>query len=224
MAIAMALNGGLGVIHRNCPLTRQLEMVKKVKRARSFIIENVATVSPDLTVKEAEEKMEQMGISGFVVVDAHKKGFGHCLPEGICPFEAGFPGTVEDIMTKDPVCLPSNISHEEALAKLYEIRKEKIPLVDDNGVLTGLITKKDLKPNYPYSATDSKGRLVCALGCSPFLPKNQNKVRLLKEISSYVDIMFTDVAAFYKEMDMQGAKQLMELLDSKFVVGNIGTL
>ena len=126
-------------------------------------------------------------------------------------------------MTKDPVCLPSNISREEALAKLYEIRKEKIPLVDDDGVLTGLITKKDLKPNYPYSATDSKGRLVCALGCSPFLPKDQNKVRLLKEISSYVDIMFTDVAAFYKEMDMQGAKQLMELLDSKFVVGNIGT-
>ena len=137
--------------------------------------------------------------------------------------KSGFPGTVEDIMTKDPVCLPSNISREEALAKLYEIRKEKIPLVDDDGVLTGLITKKDLKPNYPYSATDSKGRLVCALGCSPFLPKDQNKVRLLKEISSYVDIMFTDVAAFYKEMDMQGAKQLMELLDSKFVVGNIGT-
>ncbi len=145
------------------------------------------------------------------------------LPEGICHLKSGFPGTVEDIMTKDPVCLPSNISREEALAKLYEIRKEKIPLVDDDGVLTGLITKKDLKPNYPYSATDSKGRLVCALGCSPFLPKDQNKVRLLKEISSYVDIMFTDVAAFYKEMDMQGAKQLMELLDSKFVVGNIGT-
>ncbi len=82
MAIAMALNGGLGVIYRNCPLTRQLEMVKKVKRARSFIIEDVATVSPDLTVKEAEEKMEQMGISGFVVVDAHKERFGHCYQKG----------------------------------------------------------------------------------------------------------------------------------------------
>ena len=89
MAIAMALNGGLGVIHRNCPLTRQLEMVKKVKRARSFIIENVATVSPDLTVKEAEEKMEQMGISGFVVVDAHKKGFGIVTRRDM-PFEARF--------------------------------------------------------------------------------------------------------------------------------------
>jgi IMP dehydrogenase len=222
MAISMALNGGLGVIHRNCSYARQLEMVKKVKRARSFIIEDVATVSPDLSVREVEEKMNRMGISGFVVVDAKKKVLGIVTRRDL-PFEQGYPGNVEDIMTKNPVCLPSNVSREQALAKLWEIRKEKIPLVDSEGLLTGLITKKDLKPNYPHSATDSKGRLLCALGCSPFLPKDPAKAKVLKEISGYVDILFTDVAAFDKKIDIDGTKTLMDTLDSKFVVGNIGT-
>lgn len=222
MAIQMALFGGLGVLHRNCPYERQLDMVKKVKRARSFIIDDVATVSPEVTVREIEEKMQRMGISGFVVVDAKKKVLGIVTRRDL-PFDPDFEGRASDIMTKNPVCLPANVSREEALAKLYEIRKEKIPLVDADGVLVGLITKKDLKPNYPNSATDAKGRLLCALACSPFMPKNPEKMRVLKEISNHVDIFFTDVAAVYKMTDLNGIKQLMDTLDCKFVIGNIGT-
>jgi IMP dehydrogenase len=222
MAINMALNGGLGVIHRNCSYNKQLTMVKKVKRARSFIIDDVATVSPNTSIQEVETKMERMGISGFVVVDKKKKVIGIVTKRDL-PFDKDSEGTVDKIMTKEPICLPANISREEALLKLYEIRKEKIPLVDSEGILSGLITKKDLKPNYPHSSKDSKGRLLVGLGCSPFLPTGEEHKKILKEISTYTDIFFTDVAEFYKKGDIEGARSLMDYLDVKFVLGNIGT-
>ncbi len=221
MAIAMALHGGLGVIHRNCSYERQLEMVKKVKRARNYIIEDVYTVSPDTTILKLTNLMRLKGISGFPVVDENRKVLG-IVTERDIPFES-LDGVVSDIMTKNPDCLPPDISREDALQKMYEIRKEKIPLVDDSGKLAGLVTKKDLKPNFPYSSKDDKGRLLCGLGCSPFLPKSSEKMQTLKEIDEYVDIFFTDVAEFYKKIDMDGVKAMMEELDSYFVLGNIGT-
>ena len=222
MAIQFALYGGLGVIHRNCNYEKQLRMVKKVKRARSFIIDDVATVPPGMSVKDAEAKMKQMGISGLVVVDSKNKVIGIITKRDL-PFDPGFDGTVDNVMTKDPICLPSTVSREDALAKLYEIRKEKIPLVDSAGLLAGLITKKDLKPNYPNSSKDDKGRLLVGLGCSPFLPKLDSDLNLLKDIARYTDIMVTDVAEFHKVDDFRGAKAMMELLDSKFILGNVGS-
>ncbi len=222
MAIAIAREGGLGVLHRNCTYDRQLKMVKKVKRARSFIIEDVATVHPDMTIREANAKMKEMGISGFPVIDQKQKVVGIVTSRDI-PFDPDVEGTIESVMTKNPVCLPANVSREEGLKKLYEIRKEKIPLVDSDGVLVGLITKKDLKPNYPHSSNDDKGRLLVGLGCSPFLPKNPHDLETLKKTASYADIMMTDVAEFYKKADMDSAKEMMNTLDSKFVLGNIGT-
>jgi IMP dehydrogenase len=222
MAINMALYGGLGVIHRNCPYDRQLEMVKKVKRARSYIIEDVATVTADMKVQDVIQKMQQMGISGFVVVDANRKVIGMVTRRDL-PIKPGFDGEVKDIMSVNPVCLPANVSRDEALEKLYEIRKEKIPLVDGNGVLTGLITRKDLRPIYPNSSKDDKGRLLCGIGCSPFFPKNPDDQAKLIEIGKNADIMSIDVAEFYKKTDIDGAKDLMNKIESKFIVGNIGT-
>lgn len=222
MAINMALFGGLGVLHRNCSYSKQLQMVKKVKRARNFIIEDVATVSPGMTIKEVRVMMKNRGISGFPVLDSKNKVIGIITQRDI-PFETEYDGKVGDVMTKDPICLPANVSREEGLAKLYEIRKEKIPLVDSDGVLTGLITKKDLKPNYPYASKDTKGRLLCGLGCSPFLPKNPEELETFKKAANLADILMTDVAEFHKKDDIEGTKKLMEIIDSKFVVGNIGT-
>lgn len=95
--------------------------------------------------------------------------------------------------------------------------------MDADGVLVGLITKKDLKPTYPYSSKDDKGRLLVGLGCSPFLPKDPHDLEILKQAAAKADIMMTDVAEFYKKADMVAAKEMMEILDSKFVLGNIGT-
>lgn len=221
MAIAMALHGGLGVIHRNCSLEAQLEMVKKVKRARNYIIDDVYTVKPETTIVELSNLMRLKGISGFPVIDENKKVLG-IVTERDLPFDS-LEGIVSEIMTNNPVCLPPEISREEALQKMYEIRKEKIPLVDNEGKLVGLITKKDLKPNFPFSSKDEKGRLLCGIGCSPFLPKTLEKQKIMKEIDEYVDIFFTDVAEFYKKIDMDGVKEMMSQLSSYFVVGNIGT-
>ncbi|TFH27209.1 MAG: CBS domain-containing protein [Promethearchaeota archaeon] len=222
MAIAIAREGGLGVLHRNCSYDRQLEMVKKVKRARSFIIEDVATVNPDMTIREVYAKMKEKGISGFPVINQQLKVVGIVTSRDI-PFDPDVEGTIDTVMTKNPVCLPANVSREEGLKTLYKIRKEKIPLVDSDGVLVGLITKKDLKPNYPNSSNDDKGRLRVGLGCSPFLPKNLHDLETLKNAAAHTDIMMTDVAEFYKKADMEAAKEMMNLLDSKFVLGNIGT-
>ncbi len=222
MAIQMALYGGLGVLHRNCSYEKQLEMVEEVKRARNYIIEDVATVSPTTTVKEVQEMMKRRGINGFPVIDSNRKVLGIITQRDI-PFFNHDDEIVENIMTKNPICLPPNVTREDALEKLYEIRKEKIPLVDANGILSGLITKKDLKPNYQNSSKDSKGRLLCALGCSPFLPKNINQLEKLKKASKLADIMLTDVAEFFKISDLNGSLKMMNELDSHFILGNIGT-
>ncbi|MHA1732469.1 MAG: IMP dehydrogenase [Promethearchaeota archaeon] len=222
MAIQMALLGGLGVIHRNCSLEQQLQMVMRVKRARSFIIDNVATILPNQTIGEAIAEMGRLGISGMPVIDDDHKIIGIITRRDI-PFDENPSGLVKDVMTPNPVCMHAGVSREEALHKLWEIRKEKLPIVDQNGKLVGLITKKDLKPEFPNASTDPRGRLVCGLGVSPFPPKSQVDRDTLKKIDEYVDIFFTDVAEFFKVEDMEGTRDLMEWLDSYFVVGNIGT-
>ncbi|GAB4321556.1 MAG: IMP dehydrogenase [Promethearchaeota archaeon] len=222
MAIQMALLGGLGVIHRNCSYEYQLEMVTKVKRARSFVIDDVATIGPDQTIRDAIAEMDAHGISGLVVVDDEGTVLGIVTKRDL-PFDETAKGLVKDIMTPSPVCEREGISREGALRKLYEIRKEKLPIVDDKGKLVGLITKKDLKPEFPNAATDDRGRLVCGLGISPFFPKNKVDQDLLKKIDEYVDVFFLDVAEYFKDEDMAGTKRLMEELSSYFVVGNVGT-
>lgn len=222
MGIQMALLGGLGVIHRNCTLERQLEMAMRVKRARSFMIDDVATIYPNQTIQEAKNEMAAHGISGLVVIDENNKVVGIVTKRDL-PFEESTKGLVSDIMTPNPVCMLEGVSREEALANLYEIRKEKLPITDADGKLVGLITKKDLKPEFPNASTDRKGRLICGLGCSPFMPKSQVDRDLLKKIDQYADIFFTDVADFFKDEDIRGTRELMEYLDSYFVVGNIGT-
>ncbi len=221
MAIQMALLGGMGVIHRNCPYLKQLEMVKKVKRARSFIIEDVATISPNATVADAIKKMAGYEISGLVVTE-NDKVVGIFTRRDI-PYRKRPDALVKDVMTPNPICAKVGISRDEAQQKLWEIRKEKLPIVDDDDHLQGLITLKDMKPQYEAASIDEKGRLLVGLGCSPFLPKNKNDLNTLKEIDGHVDIFFTDVAQFYKELDMTATKQLMETLNNYFVVGNIGT-
>ncbi len=227
MAIAMALNGGLGAIHRNCPLESQLEMVKRVKRAHSYIIDDVATLPPDISIKEAKNRMENMGISGFVVVDAYKKVIGILTKRDIPFDDANINHPISEVMTKNPICLHVGVSRDEALRKLYEIRKEKIPLVDQNGILQGLITMKDLAPSFPNAVKDEKGRLLCGLGISPFMPA-KDKRDIFLEIGRHVDIMFVDVAEFYKRMDIEGITEIMKFfkdnnVHTKFVLGNIGT-
>ncbi len=223
MAIKMALLGGLGVLHRNCSYEKQLDMVRKVKRARSFVIDDVATIKVNAKLAEAKLRMESDGISGLVVVNDKKKVCGIFTKRDF-PYNEELinSGNVKDYMTKEVISIAPGASREDALNKLFENRIEKLPIVED-GLLKGLITIKDLKPEFPLASKDEEGRLLCALAISPKFPENLSSLKILKEIDNYTDIFFIDVAEFYKKVDIDGAKKLMETLDSDFILGNIGT-
>ena len=224
MAIKMALMGGLGVLHRNCPFERQLEMVRIVKRARSFVIDDVATILPDESVVKAKYMMENYNISGIVVVNEENKVCGIFTKRDIPFTEHDInSGKVKNFMTKEVISIEPGASREKALEILFDSRKEKLPIIDKTGYLKGLITKKDLAPEFPLASMDSEGHLICALALSPKFPESTQNQELLKEIEGYVDIFFIDVADFYKTSDIKGTKKLMDFLDSDFVLGNIGT-
>jgi len=223
MAIKITFLGGLGVLHRNCSYEKQLEMCRKVKAARSFVIEEVATVNVNARVSEAKFMLETYGISGLMVVHDNKKVCGIFTKRDI-PYneEEIRTGYVKDYMTKEVISIKPGASRNEALNTLFKNRIEKLPIIE-NGFLKGLITTKDLKPEFPKASIDEEGRLLCALGLSPKFPESSEVQRTLKEIDKYVDIFFIDVADYYKAADIEGTKKLMNLLESNFVLGNIGT-
>jgi len=200
MAIKMALMGGLGVLHRNCPFERQLEMARIVKRARSFVIDDVATILPDEPVVKAKYMMENYNISGIVVVNEENKVCGIFTKRDI-------PFTEHDINS----------------GKVKNFMTKEVISIEPGALLKGLITKKDLAPEFPFASMDDEGHLICAMGLSPKFPESTQAQKLLKEIENYVDIFFIDVADFYKTSDIKGTKKLMDFLDSDFVLGNIGT-
>lgn len=224
MAIQMALLGGLGVIHRNCSFKRRLEMVKKVKRARGYMVEDVATVPSHCSIREAKDRMERFDISGLVVIDENKKIIGIVTSRDL-PFDQNLieSGKVKDIMTSNVITGNVGISREDAALLLYKNRIEKLPIIDNSGNLVGLITNKDLKPDFPKASLDKKGRLLCALAISPTLPKDKEELNIFKEIAEYTDIFLVDVADFYKKQDIEGIKSVMEMFNVKLILGNIGT-
>ncbi|MFX1558545.1 MAG: IMP dehydrogenase, partial [Promethearchaeota archaeon] len=223
MAIKMGLHGGLGVLHRNCSYEKQLEMCRKVKLARSFVIEEVATINVNAKVSEAKFAMETYGISGLMVVQDNNKVCGIFTKRDIPYNEEDIRvGNVKDFMTKNVISIKPGVSRAEALEMLYKHRIEKLPIIE-NGNLMGLITKKDLKPEFPLASIDEDGRLLCALAISPKFPTSNENQKFLKEIDKYVDIFFIDVADFYKKVDIEATKKLMDFLESDFVLGNIGT-
>jgi IMP dehydrogenase len=126
-------------------------------------------------------------------------------------------------MTKKVISIKPGASRTDALNLLFESRKEKLPVIDEKGNLTGLITKKDLAPEFPLASMDDEGHLLCALALSPRFPEVIQAQEILKEIDNFVDIFFIDVADYFKSTDIAGTKKLMDLLDSDFVLGNIGT-
>ncbi len=226
MAIKMALYGGLGVLHRNCSYEKQLEMVRIVKRARSFVIdgEYIATIKPNEPLAKAKSLMENYNISGLVVVNEEKKVCGIFTKRDIPFIESNLKkDEIKDYMTKDVVSIKPGVSREEALETLFKHRIEKLPIIDDKGILQGLITKKDLAPEFPFASKDKEGHLLCAIGLSPKFPESSHAQNMLKELEKYVDIFFIDVADFFKKADIEGTQKLMKFLDTDFVLGNIGT-
>lgn len=216
MAIAVARQGGLGVVHRNCAVEEQVEMVKRVKRAEALIIRDVITVTPDDSVGQALALMEKHSISGLPVVD------GTRLVGIVTGRDVRFAQpslSVRQVMTKEVVKAEEGISIDEAQRLLRDYKIEKLPIVGRTGELTGLITFKDilLRGKYPDAARDENGQLLCAAAVSPF------DLDRAKKLDEYADILVTDVSHFHNQNVFTATKKLMSEVSADVVVGNIGT-
>ena len=165
MAIAMARHGGIGVIHKNMSIERQAEEVDKVKRSENGVITDPFFLSPEHTLADANNVMAKYRISGVPITEG-KKLVGIITNRDL-KFETDFSKKIKESMTSEGlVTAKEGITLEEAKKILASARKEKLPLVDDEGNLKGLITIKDIEKQikYPDSAKDAKDRLLCAAG------------------------------------------------------------
>lgn len=223
MAIAIAREGGVGVIHRNMPIERQAEEVDRVKRSEHGVITNPIKLTPEKSLRDAVELMERFHISGVPVVDADGMLVGILTNRDI-RFETDFNKEIRSRMTsKDLVTTKVGTSLDEAEAILADHRIEKLPIVDSEGKLKGLITIKDILKvkKHPSSTKDSQGRLVvgAAIGA---LREPYERAKALQEAG--VDFIVIDAAHGHSRGVMECVRMLKEKLpDLKVVAGNVAT-
>src|ERR1700719_2757724 len=223
LAIALAQQGGLGLIHRNMSIDRQAEEVDRVKRSESGMIVDPVTVDPEQKIADALEVMKRYRISGVPVT---KKGkLVGIFTNRDLRFETRFDLPIQSVMTKENlITVAVGTTLEEAEAILHQHRVEKLLVVDEHYYLKGLITVKDIqkKLKYPNAAKDAQGRLRvgAALGTSgDFLERAQELVR------KKVDVLAVDSAHGHSERVMDAVATLKRCLpEVELVAGNVATL
>ena len=222
LAIALAQQGGLGIIHRNMSIDRQAEEVDRVKRSESGMIVDPVTVDPDQKIADALEVMKSYRISG-VPVTRHGQLVG-ILTNRDLRFETRYDLPVSSVMTKENlITVPVGTTLEEAQRMLHQHRVEKLLVVDENNYLKGLITVKDIQKRlkYPNAAKDEQGRLRvgAALGATgDFLERAKALV------AKKVDVLCIDTAHGHSERVMEAVKHVRNALPSvQLIAGNIAT-
>ncbi|MDY0324433.1 MAG: IMP dehydrogenase [Candidatus Carbobacillus sp.] len=223
MAIAMAREGGLGIIHKNMPIERQAEEVDRVKRSESGVITNPFSLSPDDTVRDAEALMSKYRISGVPIVDQHGRLIGIITNRDV-RFERNVDRPIREVMTKEGLITASvGTTLEEAEAILRQHKIEKLPLVDQHGYLKGLITIKDIEKaiEYPHAAKDSSGRLLvgAAIGVG-----SAGLERAEALVAAQVDVLVVDTAHGHARAVIETVRQLRQLYQHMpIVAGNVAT-
>src|SRR6266498_1736872 len=222
MAIGMAQQGGLGIIHRNLSIEQQAEEVDKVKRSESGMIVDPVTMSPDAKVSDALEVMRKYKISG-VPITKNGRLVG-ILTNRDLRFETRFDVPIEKVMTRDNlITVAVGTTLEDAEKILHEHRVEKLLVVDDKYNLKGLITVKDIqkKLKYPNAAKDSHGRLRvgAAIGATgDFLERAQELA------ARKVDVLAIDTAHAHTERVMNAVRTIKSKLpEISLIAGNVGT-
>lgn len=223
LAIAMAQQGGLGVIHKNMTAAQQAEEVDKVKRSEAGMIVDPVTMRPWQRISEALQVMEKYKISGVPVTDANGKLVG-ILTNRDLRFETRFDLPISERMTKDDlVTVPVGTTLDEAREVLHQHRIEKLLVVDGNGDLKGLITVKDIQKarRYPNAAKDPLGRL--RVGAAIGVGKDGlDRARAL--IDAKVDVIFIDSSHAHSEGVMETIRQFKKLFpDTPLIAGNVAT-
>ncbi|WP_016897172.1 IMP dehydrogenase [Aerococcus viridans] len=225
MAIAMARQGGLGIIHKNMTIAQQADEVRKVKRSESGVISDPFYLFPDSPVHEAESLMDRYRISGVPIInnEADHKLVGILTNRDI-RFLEDHDQAIENVMTKDNlVVAPQGTSLEEASHILYENRIEKLLLVDDEGRLTGLVTIKDIErvTDYPNSAKDAKGRLIAGAAVGVTSDTFERVAALLE---AGADAIVIDTAHGHSAGVLRKIAQIrQEFPDATLIAGNVAT-
>ncbi len=222
MAIAMARQGGIGMIHKNMSIEQQAEEVDMVKRSENGVITDPFSLSPDHTVKDASDLMRKYRISG-VPITVGKKLVGIITNRDL-KFETDFTKKISESMTSEGlITAKEGVTLEEAKVILGKARKEKLPIVNDAGELKGLITIKDIEKQikYPLSAKDSQGRLLC--GAAVGITKNI-MARVDALVQAKVDIIVIDSAHGHSENILRTVREVKAAYpDLQVIAGNVAT-
>lgn len=221
MAIAMAQNGGLGVIHKNFDISTQASEVARVKRFEAGIVYDPITMSPNNTIEDVFAIMDEKNISGFPVVDKNKKLHGIITNRDV-RFVTNKKSMVKDYMTKKVITILKNQSTNYAKKLLHENRIEKLVVVDNQKRCIGLITVKDIQRSerYPSSVRDKNGRLLVGAAVGTKLDDLERAEALDK---SGVDILFIDTAHGHSNAVIDAFKKIRKKTHCPIVVGNIAT-
>ncbi|HNT50432.1 MAG TPA: IMP dehydrogenase [Cyclobacteriaceae bacterium] len=223
LAIGIALEGGLGFIHKNMTIAEQAEQVRRVKRSQSGMIQDPVTLQINSTVRDAEKIMREYKIGGIPVVDDNNKLLGIITNRDL-RFQKDMSLPIEQIMTKENlITAPEGITLEKAEVILQKYKIEKLPIVNKKGKLTGLVTYKDIlkKKNKPNACQDEYGRLRvgAAVGVTPDVVE---RITALK--NSGVDIISIDTAHGHSKGVIEAAKSVRKKFPAlQLVVGNIAT-
>ena len=222
MAIAMARQGGIGIIHKNMSIEAQAEEVDKVKRSENGVITDPFSLSPEHTLADAENLMAKFKISGVPITEG-KKLVGIITNRDL-KFETDFTKKIKESMTSEGlVTAKAGITLEEAKKILGNARKEKLPIVDDDFNLVGLITIKDIEKTikYPLAAKDAQGRLLCGAGVG-ITANVLDRVKALVEAK--VDVVVLDSAHGHSENVLRCLRMIKKAYpELQVIAGNVAT-
>lgn len=223
MAIAMAREGGIGIIHKNLSIARQAEEVKRVKRSESGMIQDPVTLHADAVLGDAIGLMREHRIGGIPIVDDQQRLVGIITNRDL-RFEKEMSRSVRDVMTRDRlVTAPENTDLNRAKVIMQEYKIEKLPIVDAHGVLKGLITFKDIEKvkSHPLACKDSHGRLLAgaAVGVT-----SDTVQRVEALVAAGVDVVAIDTAHGHSRGVIEEVKKIKHLFPNlQIIAGNVAT-
>ena len=228
MAIAMARQGGIGIIHKNMSIEEQAEEVDKVKRSENGVITDPFSLSPEHTIQDADDLMAKYRISGVPITEGTK--LVGIITNRDLKFETDFSKKIKESMTSEGlVTAKEGITLEEAKQILGKARKEKLPIVDDDFNLKGLITIKDIEKQikYPNAAKDDQGRLLCgaAVGIGVDLMDRADVLdRVQALVNAHVDVIVVDSAHGHSANVLRVVRMVKDKFpDLQVIAGNVAT-
>jgi IMP dehydrogenase len=222
MAIAMARHGGIGIIHRFMPIEEQVAQVERVKRAESFVVEEPITLTTRHTVGDARRMMEETGTGGILILDENGRLVGIVTSRDML-FEQDDQRPLTEIMSRNLITAPPGTTLQEAAAILHRHRIEKLPLVDEQGALVGLITLKDILKitEFPKATKDAKGRL--AVGAAVGVKERELK-RVEALLEAGTDCIVVDIAHGDSQLEIEMIRAIRRHFpQAQIIGGNVAT-